>query len=659
MQPNQPWSLDDLHAAHDHFVRTGRLPRLLDPLVIASWQRCSPRLNPFAPPRWTALNPEVFRLSLNQHKDLIRQAQPLLEDLQQTLEGSGAMLLLVDSTNCVLLVVGDEARGVGFAPSGLRPGVFLDESHIGTNAFGITQLQACPACVVGGEHFLTIWHDVSTAAAPIFGLDGHAEGAIGAIGRAGTSAGHMLSLVVAAAKSIENQLTADQLLLETHLQSTELNATIDAISEGVLAWNASTGRVTHLNRQSGQLLGIMPAELLGRPLADFVTLPEGVARALSRGEELSDVLVNLNVPGGTRECLLSLRIVHGPGQQPATYIATLRQSETVRELVSQMVGAQARLTIDDLGGDGPAAQRVRRQALAIADAKASVLLLGESGTGKNILARAIHNSSRRAARPFLAINCRAVPRELALQEFLGYEAGAYGSRGVGDQPSKFELVNGGTLFLEEVDALPLDMQAALLRVIEAGDVIRLGGKRVWPVDARIIVSSHRDLEALVEEGSFRRDLFFRLSAVIITIPPLRERKEDIGPLIEQVIIRLRTQLGRPLTIAPEAQSALLAYPWPGNVRELQSVLERLALTVEAPVIGLNHLPQTIRQPRSAAANRGEPNGSNEPISLAEAERRAILLALQASGANTSQAARLLGIGRSTLWRKIKAYGIAL
>ncbi len=658
MQPNQPWSLDDLNTAHDHYVRTGRLPLLLDPLVIASWQRCSPRLNPFAPPRWTALNAEVFRLNLNQHKDLIRQAQPLLEDLQQTLEGTGAVLLLVDSTNCVLLVIGDGKREL-IAPAGLRPGVFLDESHIGTNAFGITQLQACPACVVGAEHFLKVWHEIATAAAPIFGLDGHAEGAIGVIGPASSSAGHMLSLVVAAAKSIENQLTADQLLLETHLQSTELNATIDAISEGVLAWSAVTGQVTHLNRQSGLMLGIAPAELLGRSLADFVTLPEGVSRALSRGQELSDVLVNLNVPGGTRECLLSLRIVHGPGQQPATYIATLRQAETVRQLVTQMVGAQARLTIEDLGGDGPAAQRVRRQALAIADAKASVLLLGESGTGKNILARAIHNSSRRAARPFLAINCRAVPRELALQEFLGYEAGAFGTSGVGDQPSKFELANGGTLFLEEVDALPLDMQAALLRVTEAGDVIRLGGKRVWPIDTRIIVSSHRDLEALVDEGSFRRDLFFRLSGVIISIPPLRERPEDIAPLVDRVLTRLRTQLGRPLAITPEAERALLAYPWPGNVRELQSVLERLALTIEAPEIGLSHLPQTMRQPRPSLGGHGEPGKREDVLPLAEAERRAIIEALQATGSNASQAARLLGIGRSTLWRKIKAYGVTL
>ncbi|HRE25346.1 MAG TPA: sigma 54-interacting transcriptional regulator, partial [Anaerolineales bacterium] len=230
--------------------------------------------------------------------------------------------------------------------------------------------------------------------------------------------------------------------------------------------------------------------------------------------------------------------------------------------------------------------------------------------------------------------------------------------GVGDQPSKFELADGGTLFLEEVDALPLDMQAALLRVIEAGDVIRLGGKRVWPVDTRIIASSHHDLEAMVDDGGFRRDLFFRLSAVIITIPPLRDRPEDIVPLIDRVLTRLRTQLGRPLIITSAARATLLAYPWPGNVRELQSLLERLALTVEAPEIDQTHLPQSVRQPRGPVAPPPGIAAADEPVvALDEVERRAIRHALTATGHNASQAAKLLGIGRSTLWRKMKAFGL--
>jgi transcriptional activator for dhaKLM operon len=390
--------------------------------------------------------------------------------------------------------------------------------------------------------------------------------------------------------------------------------------------------------------------MLGRPLTDHLTAPEVLARAISRGEPLSDVVMPLITPTGMREVLLSLRIVHDLSQQPVTYIATLRRIEHVRQLVNQLVGAQARLTLDDLAGNGPAARKVRRQAVAAADAKASVLILGESGTGKNILARAIHNSSRRAAGPFLAINCRAVPRELALAEFLGYEAGAFGNTPGGDQPSKFELANGGTLFLEEVDALPLDMQSALLRVIEAGDVIRLGGRRVMPVDVRIIAASHEDLEARAAEGSFRRDLFFRLSSFVIVIPPLRERREDLNPLLDRAFDRLRLQLGRSLRLSEQARAALLAYAWPGNVRELQTVLDRLALSVEDGQIGLEHLPASMRRPATTADRTA---GEGTPISLAEAERNAIQAALQASDGNHSATARLLGISRSTLWRKLR------
>jgi transcriptional activator for dhaKLM operon len=649
MQSSQPVTLDTVASAHEEFLRTGRVDLRLDPLTTQSWQRCAPRVNPFAPLRLAQLNENVFRLTLNQYKDLIRLAQPLLEDVAQAVEGTDLILILSDSTTCILLVVGDPAMVGRVATLGIRPGTFLDESRAGTNAFAIAQLEGCPAHIIGPEHFTTALQAYTTAAAPVYGLDGHPGGTVGVIAPRDTAV-QALGLVVAVAKSIENQLLADQLLAETHVRATELNATIDSISEGVLAWDARSGRVMHANVQAGQLLDVRAAELLGRPLTDHITAPEVLARAISRGEPLSDVVMPLITPAGTREVLLSLRIVHDLNQQPVTYIATLRRIEHVRQLVNQLVGAQARLTLDDLAGDGPAARKVRRQALSAADAKASVLVLGESGTGKNILARAIHNSSRRAAGPFLAINCRAIPRELALAEFLGYEAGTFSNAPGGDQPSKFELADGGTLFLEEIDALPLDMQSALLRIIEAGDVIRLGGRRVMPVDVRIIAASHEDLEARAAEGSFRRDLLFRLSSFVIHIPPLRKRREDLNPLLNRALDRLRSQLGRSLKLTDDARAALLSYSWPGNVRELQTMLDRLALSVEDGRIGLDHLPANIRRPQTAAPMAA---GNATPMSLAEAERTAIQAALQASDGNHSATARLLGISRSTLWRKLR------
>jgi transcriptional activator for dhaKLM operon len=539
---------------------------------------------------------------------------------------------------------------MGYADTlGLRQGAFLDESRLGTNALAVALIEGCPAYVVGPEHFLTCFHTLSTAAAPIFEPEGHPVGVIGLLEIVSQCNPQSPGVVLAAAKAIENQLQADLFIWEANTQASELNATMDAISEGVLTWTGQ-GVIMHLNNQAGQLLGLAPATVVGRPLAEYITLPEGLARAAARGEELSDVETSLGVNGAQQACLVSLRIICN------LYIATLRRIEQVHQLVTRLVGAQARLTLDDMVGHGPAARRVRRQALAAANAKACVLLVGESGTGKNILARAIHNSGQRAGGPFLAINCRAIPRELMLGEFLGFEAGAFNSGPSTGQPSKFEIAHGGTLFLEEIEALPLEMQAALLRVIEMNDVIRLGGTRVIPVDTRIIASTGAPLEACVAEGTFRADLLLRLSSFVINTLPLRELPEDIPILVDRLLEKLSVQIGQTLTVAPTVKTILAAYPWPGNVREMESVMERAALLCDGHPIQPEHLPAVVRQRRVMA--KGKP--ITEAVrSLAEAEQLAILTAGRAAHGNLTQAAQFLGIGRTTLWRKMKELGLSV
>jgi transcriptional activator for dhaKLM operon len=441
---------------------------------------------------------------------------------------------------------------------------------------------------------------------------------------------------------------------EANTRAAELDATMNAISEGLLAWSAQ-GVILHLNRPAGELLNLAPDTVVGRPLSEYIILPEGLAQAVARGEELSDVEISLPVNSVPCECLISLRIIRDGEGQPVTYIVTLRRIEQVRQLVTRLVGAQARLTLDDMVGLGVAARRVRRQALAAANAKACVLLAGESGTGKNVLARAIHNSGRRANGPFLAINCRAIPHELVLGEFLGFEAGAFGSASTG-QPSKFELAQGGTLFLEEVEALPLAMQAALRRVIEANDVIRLGGTRVIPVDVRIIASTAVPLDTLLAEGAFRSDLLLRLSSIVIHTLPLRERQEDIPTLINRLLEKLSVQIGQTLTITPAASAALCAYPWPGNHSELESVMERAALACEGQPIQPEHLPTAVLQRRALTKDKR----TTEPVhSLVKAEQNAILAAGRAARGNMGQAAQILGIARSTLWRKMKELDISV
>jgi transcriptional activator for dhaKLM operon len=655
--PNTPSPADltGLRHAWNKFTQTGQLTEGLSPLVVVSWQRCAPRLNPNAPPQWAMLRDDVLALTLRQSRHLIAITRPILEDIYQMVEGAGMMLVLVDSTTCLVDFLGDEPVVAALADLGVRLGAFLHEGRTGSIAFSSALLDNSPVQFVGAEHFLGYFHGLSSAAAPIFNLDGHAVGAVGLLTTAERHNPYAAGLALAAARAIENQLQADLFTAEANARTTELNTTLDASSEGVLVWNAD-GVIMHLNLQAGKMLGLKPANVMGRPLREHLQLPKAVTESAARGEDITDLEASFEAGDGAHAFLVSLRTIRQLDGAPANHILMLRRLEQVHQLVHRLVGAQAHLTLDSLVGESAAARRVRRQAVAAADARACVLILGEAGTGKNVLARAIHNGSARANGPFLSINCRAVPRELALAEFLGFEAGAFNSGHPNGQPSKFELADGGTLFLDEVDALSLDMQAALLRVIEAGDVIRLGGNRVIPVNVRLIASSHTSLEGRVAEGSFRSDLLFRLSSFVITLPPLRDRMEDIAPLIQRLLMRLSKQLSRPIQLTAEAEAVLTTYPWPGNIRELESVLERVALLCDDEAIRLEHLPAAVRERRVIVPGRPV----TEPVrSLVEAEKVAILHAARATGGNLTRTAQILGIGRTTLWRKIKELRISL
>jgi transcriptional activator for dhaKLM operon len=376
-----------------------------------------------------------------------------------------------------------------------------------------------------------------------------------------------------------------------------------------------------------------------------------VQQARRTRQALTDVEVTFQVRGMQVGSLVSLyAISRENGKEADGFILTLRRIEQVHRLVQRMVGGRSPLfTLNTFVGETTLANQVRRQAQAAARNQSPVLVQGEAGTGKGVIARAIHNESTRVDGPFVNVNCRALPRDLVIGEFLGFEAGVL--RGSQGQPSKFELAHGGTLHLEEVDALPLEMQGALLRVIDTGEVMRLGGSRVIPVDVRFIVSTTVNLERHVISGDFRADLFYALSRIAIHLPPLRDRAADLPLIVNTTLDRLRRQSGRRVEVSNEAHQMLRHYRWPGNVRELENALERAAVLTDSGIIEAKHLPDSIR-------GRGWPGEPIEHVpAMHEAEYEAILRAASACQGNLTKMAEMLGIGRTTLWRKIKASNI--
>ena len=326
--------------------------------------------------------------------------------------------------------------------------------------------------------------------------------------------------------------------------------------------------------------------------------------------------------------------------------ALRRENENLRAQLRERYG------LAGLIAQSPAMHAVLDLVERVAPTDATLLIQGESGTGKEVIAKAVHHASARAARPFVAVNCGAVPETLLESELFGYMRGAFTGATV-NKLGLFEEAHGGTLFLDEIAEMPGALQVKLLRALQSGEVRRLGATQPATFDVRVIAATHGDLAALISQGSFREDLFYRLNVIQLVLPPLRDRREDIPALAEHFLARAARKLGRALRLSPEAVERLLRYPWPGNVRELENAIERAAILARRDTITPEDLPPHV----SAGLQLGPSPALPRQTTLAEAERIQILQTLERFGRNHSGAAEALGIGRTTLWRKLKEYGI--
>jgi len=347
--------------------------------------------------------------------------------------------------------------------------------------------------------------------------------------------------------------------------------------------------------------------------------------------------------------------------RPDEVVLTLRKAEERERLRQEVAGLRAQLA-----GGGPEERglivesRAMRQALAlvarVAEHNTTVLITGESGTGKEVIARAIHRASPRANKAFVGINCAAIPEALLESELFGHVRGAF-TGASGDKTGLFEHANGGTLLLDEIGELPVGLQAKLLRVLQEGEIRRVGDQKTRKVDARVLAATARDLEAESRAGRFREDLFYRINVVVIELPPLRERQDDIAPLARHFIARLSQRFRRPLSLSDDALAWLEQQEWPGNVRELENAIERAAVLSNHEILNpADFQNEQLPAPRSPPPEQGAGSSTLRDVTEA-AERQAITAALRATDGNRRAAAQRLGVSLRTLFYKIERYGI--
>jgi transcriptional activator for dhaKLM operon len=645
--------MSDLWAAREEFIDAKKIDESVPLSIAQSWQRSWGKINPYRPLNIACLNSDHLLAMQIANFDLMAIARPIMEDAYQYLEHTCTAILLVNTAGYVLDLLGDPEMLEKLNEIGIKAGALLSEEHAGTNAFGLAIVEQTPVCVCGPQHYHPVFHGLAGVAAPIFDMSGRSLGVWGLFTVRENYHPYALSLVATGARAVETQRQSDHLLAEQNSQLAQLNTILSSISDGIVVWN-NEFKIVQLNDMASQLLGQSRQSLMGKLLKERITLPPSLLQAIYKEQPLRDVEVNITANKKTITCVASLYFVFGPQNNLEWGILTLKAEKDVRRLVQKQIGANALLTLDDIPGESPQIQRVRNFVRSAADASASILIRGEVGTGKNALANAIHNASQRRDGPFVIFPCSSIPNELIISELLGFDEFASPS-GHGSRPSKFELAEGGTLFFQDVDALPLEAQAVLLNVLELGLVQRLGSQRPIKVDVRVIASTSVRMETLLAHGSFRKDLYYRLSTFSITIPPLRERRRDIPLVVDRVLRRLSSQLGYSISLGKGVMEALKRYSWPGNVREIEAVLGRAAAHVSASgIIELGHLPSALRYSRQLMQEEQQASALQ---TLQETEREAIIRAAKLCRGNISQMSMALGVSRTTLWRRLKAFEI--
>ncbi len=617
--------------------------------ILYSWERCRKMgLDPYRPKKPPTLDTTELSRRLEANRLFIETAKPLMDMVDLSTRGTRFITALADLDGYVMAISGDHETLEMARKNYYLPGCNRSEATAGTNAISLALIEDKPIQLVGAEHYNYYHHPWTCSSAPIHDAEGKL---IGAFTLSGPSRGlhkHTLAIAVSAAKTIEGQLRERTLTREKHRLNCMLTSIFNSVSDGVIAVNADF-TVANLNRSATDMLGLDPAAVVGKALDQVITFDAKLAKALKEKRLLLNQEITFKSPIGVNTYLCSLNPIMEGGVPGHGALITLTEKKTVIDIVKRMGGNCAKYEFSNIKGKNAELLRQIEVAKIAAASNSRILISGESGTGKELFAQAIHNYSHRRDGPFVAISCAAIPRDLIEAELFGYREGAFTGARKGGQVGKFELAHCGTLFLDEINGMPLEMQAKLLRALQQKEIVRLGDNRTIQVDVRVISACNSDLLQQVELGDFREDLYYRLNVMEISLPPLRERLDDLAVLISHFMDSYthEDELYRP-AISQDAIQILREHDWPGNIRELENCLERALMLSCGLEITCDHLPKRMIQRHCTCS-------SSATLTVKDSLRDLIVQALENHNGNISKAARELNISRSTMYRRLREF----
>lgn len=644
-----------LQQARQLFFDQGDLPDgLVDPVILRSWERCR-RFglgDANYAPAMDAMDRVALKTEQERNRLLLTQGRSIMEHVFEQIRDSGSMVILADSNGLLLETVGDPDFVSRADRVALLAGASWDENLRGTNAIGTALSEETSIAVLGSEHFLENNGFLTCCASPIFGPDGRLIGVLDISGDYRSHQRHTLGLVRLSSAIVEKRLFetvhARDILVCFHGRADYLGSP----REGMAAVSPD-GQVLAINRNGLDLLGIRQVDAVRRDFS--MVFESNLAALVDRLRSNPQATCEISVNG--KPFHLQLR-----GQLPPQSVAGRVYDELppVRPARRPESCSAPKLTLDTLNTGDIRLQAAIDRARRMLDRDIPILIQGESGAGKEMFAKAFHNSGPRRDAPFVALNCASIPESLIESELFGYQGGAFtGARKEG-APGKIQQAHGGTLFLDEIGDMPLNLQARLLRVLQERCVTPLGSTRSIQVDISLVCATHRKLREEVARGTFREDLYYRLNGMSVTLPALRERT-DIRTLVSKLAAAETASRSAPVRFSEGALQAIEGYAWPGNIRQLFNVI-RVAIALlddNETLIGETHLPEELFE--ASPFSRGTPAPTHDPWAAAPLDgsnsldaisRQAAMRALEAAGGNISSAARQLGISRNTLYRKL-------
>ena len=631
--------------------------------ITRSWIRC---LNEYQLNPDSCAEPEVVApIELQERQERLADVQAVakveMANLYQQLAGSGYAIMLTDREGVLLNYFGDPAFTHAASKTGLMQGAVWSERVQGTNGMGTCLVERRPLTVHQDEHYLSRNIGLSCAAAPIFDHQGELVGVLDASGESRLAQQHTLALVSMSVQMIENRVFLHQFRHEYILRFHNRPEFVGTLSEGAIALSV-TGTVLAASRAAVSLLGYHhPGEIVGRDVCELfnITFPGLVDSSTRRAFHPVPIFE-------VRSNARFFAVVY----QPVTSSGARRLQRGAARLSAPAEEGDA---LDVLHHGDPAMRANVETAKRVMERNVAIVLLGETGTGKERFARAMHLSGSRASRPFVAINCASIPESLVESELFGYRAGAFTGASKEGQRGKLLQANGGTLFLDEIGDMPVTLQARLLRVLEEREVVPLGSETPVKLDIRLISATHCDLTQKIESGAFREDLYYRLQGVTFIMPPLRER-QDRCALIRQLAFE-ESDPGSPVELDDALLDLLERQRWPGNLRQLRHLLRTMIALRESDRLGVHDLPPEYRRGLADAAPPGQaaaappapaPAAPAAPVAgkpveglnpFECAEREVLLQELKRHQWNLSGVARDLNISRNTLYRKLQRLNI--